>query len=420
MANKHEASLRHAMHYLGQCFKLTERQRRLAADARQAIESFRDDVPHIRLAWEWAERSAETYADACDLCCRYPLAIGRAGTTVFARTELIAWHEKAMKQLASMTNDQQRLKYKLEYLKNLGFFHFEIGQLERSYEYYNAALPFVRTESIRDRKSEGEILGMLGQIHSQRGDLDLSTNLLMQSLTIARELNDIRGKGASCAALGYNYLIRGLNREAIELFVEVWNAAGEDGDRQLEISALAGVAGAYTNTGRFPSALPLYQEALGRARQLHDRAREGQIQGALGNAYLYSGDVIAARVAFQTSLAISDECSDGISRARALTGLGACDFTEGHYATAKEAQSHAIQIAKLLGDHLGEAEARHGLSVTLRELEERAEALSQARQALVLFERIDPQLGKRTRDLLSECGQYVANSQSWKNRTIGT
>jgi tetratricopeptide (TPR) repeat protein len=403
-ATAREAHLRHARYYLQLCLQAWS----AGASNASRLHSIGEAAANIRLGHDWAEAQSGTDDVARDLCCRLPLAIGVVVNDTFARRELIAWHTRALSEAEFIADYGQGLKYQLECSKNLGSVLYEVGELWQSAEFYRNALRYAR--ELADRRSEGQVLGLLGQTLAQMGDHRASIEVLRKSLVIAREVGDVMSEGACLAMLGNNCVALGLNTDAIKFFVEAWNVAGVGNNRQLEISALVGVALAYSNVGEHSRAILHYNEGLARSRDLGDKAREGQICAALGSVFLSTDDVESAMSMYQMSLNLARECEDRLTEARALAGLGASYFVSAEYVLARENQGKACEMAQILGDRSGEATARHALSMTLQRLELYGQASVEAQRALELFVEIGSPLAESARHLRNElqaCSQKL-------------
>jgi tetratricopeptide (TPR) repeat protein len=84
-------------------------------------------------------------------------------------------------------------------LGDLGYIARERGELEASQAYYEQALTIHR--EIQDRSEEGAGVSQLGQIALARGQLDEAEQYFQQSLTIRREVQDSQGEGIDLAYL---------------------------------------------------------------------------------------------------------------------------------------------------------------------------------------------------------------------------
>ena len=378
MPRLRDACLRHANYYLKLCLDAS------AAEWITNVSKSRTEiVPNVQKAHDWAAAAMVTDDAACDLFCRYPLAIGIAGAIVFPQVTLTEWHEGALQQTEFIIDADVRLKYQFECTKNLGQLYFEQGDLKRSPEYLDRAEGLAR--AAHDRASEGRVLGMSGQVWSQLGDSDAALSRLTQSLAIAAELQDHLGVGRCFAVMGDVYLGLGRNKEAVEYFVQCWNIACDCNYKQLKVSAMMGVASAYCNSADYDLALKFCQECLELTRLAGDKAHEAQVHGLFGVLRFNLGKFADAQLSYQASFDLAAECNDAISELRALLGLGACCFAAQDYALAEQHQNKALQMAAQLGDRGGEAQAHHGLSMTFAKLGQESLAMFHSEQSMEIF-----------------------------------
>jgi tetratricopeptide (TPR) repeat protein len=222
-----------------------------------------------------------------------------------------------------------------------------------------AALAAAR--QLKDRFSEGRLLGNLGLVFADLGDYRRAIGLNEQLLAIARELGDRRGEGNALHSLGYAYSALGDYPRAIEFNEQSLIIAREIGDRRSEAVALRYLGSEYAALGEYRRAIEFNEQSLVIAREIGDRRGEGNALGSLGSAYASLGET-----------------------QRAL------EFNE-----------QWLIIARELGDRRAEGEALFNVGLILNELGDRSKAIANAETALEILDKIESPRAESVREQLS-------------------
>jgi len=237
-------------------------------------------------------------------------------------------------------------------LGNLGSVYINLGQVDKTIEYHEKALLIAR--KMRDRHNEGNLLGNLGLAYIGLGQVEKAIEYHEKALVISREIGDRRGEGADLGNLGSAYRNLGQVEKAIEYHEKALVISREIGDRRGEGADLGNVGVAYNNLGQVDKAIEHYEKALVIAREIGDQRNEGVWLGSLGLAYNTLGQVNKAIEYYEKALVISKENGDQRNEGVWLGSLGLAYNTLVQVDKAIEYYEKALVISKENGDQRNE------------------------------------------------------------------
>jgi tetratricopeptide (TPR) repeat protein len=267
----------------------------------QAIDLYRQALTVAReIARETGDRRTEG------------IYLGNLGVAYYAQGQTqaaIAYHQRAL-AIARQAGD---LRTEGSLLGHLGLAYSALTQTAQSpaavhstaVDYYQQALAIVRevSQEIDDRRTEGTLLGHLGDAYRgmgqapgaggaplRRANLYAAADTYHRALVIAREVGDLRSEGDLLGRLGNTYFSLGdlgdrYYGTAIDQFQQALTIAREIGDRQAEGTRLGNLGSTLYALGQVEHALDIYRQALDIAREIGDRRGEGMRLGNLGNAH---------------------------------------------------------------------------------------------------------------------------------------
>src|SRR5262249_38356585 len=105
---------------------------------------------------------------------------------------------------------------------------------------------------------------------------------------------------------------------------------------------------------------------------------------------------------YEQHLQIARKTGDRKGEGQVLSDLGIAYADLGETRRAIEFFEQQLQIARGTGDRRGEGRGLLNLTLTLDRLEDRAQAITTAEAALIIFEEIESPLAERMRNRLSE------------------
>jgi tetratricopeptide (TPR) repeat protein len=189
-------------------------------------------------------------------------------------------------------------------LNNLGNLYVNQGRLLAGQAHFEEALQLARTSG--DSRAIGLSLSNLGQVATQRGDLDVAVRLLEAAANYRLLASDYVGEAHSSNSLGDVYVALGRESNAIGAYRVGLRAGVEAENSALQIRALDGLLGIYLGRGD----LVRVREYLDQRSALTLGTSPADLQTALtyrwlGDFYLQTNAQELAERAFSQGLQIS-------------------------------------------------------------------------------------------------------------------
>jgi tetratricopeptide (TPR) repeat protein len=251
------------------------------------------------------------------------------------------------------------------------------AQFDHAVQRYEAAL--VHTRQTRDAELESDALSLMASARKSLGQFSLASNLLEQSLTIARTLNDadrIRGieyqlrsmpslkgsqqdlsdletalsqarqrqnkreEGSLLIEMGNARVMAKQYDEALNYFEQAMLALWGDAEAAAVIHNNLGMV--HARLGKPKAALFFYFASRGMSRQLGDRRGEGTTEFLLGDLYAEMGEGEKAVQAFERSTAIAEAIGDTTMKATSQVGLERVRLSSGTSSDSSRAASSLL------------------------------------------------------------------------------
>ncbi|MBW4458682.1 MAG: tetratricopeptide repeat protein [Nodosilinea sp. WJT8-NPBG4] len=169
-------------------------------------------------------------------------AYGSMGAA-FATLDRYPEAERAFMLRIGTARDNDDLLGQVYGLNNLGNLYINQGRLNEGQAHFEEALQIARTAG--DSRAIGVSLSNLGQVATQRGDLDVAVQLLEAATNYRILASDYVGEAHSSNSLGDVYVALGRDSNAIGAYRVGLRAGVDAGDRNLQIRALDGLIGIY-------------------------------------------------------------------------------------------------------------------------------------------------------------------------------
>lgn len=230
-------------------------------------------------------------------------AYGSMGTA-FALLDRYPEAERAFVLRIGTARDNDDLLGQVYGLNNLGNLYINQGKLLEGQAHFEEALQIARTTG--DARALGVSLSNLGQVATQRGDLDVAVRLLEAAANYRILASDYVGEAHSSNSLGDVYVALGRESNAIGAYRVGLRAGVEAGDRALQIRALDGLTGIYLSRGDLRQAKAyLDQRAALTLGTVPPDLQTALTYRSLGDYYLLTDDEVRAEQAFTLGLQIS-------------------------------------------------------------------------------------------------------------------
>jgi len=153
-------------------------------------------------------------------------------------------------------------------LAQLGFIASEMGDYTRAETHLTEALPLARLLSSGDQTILAEVLFNLGNLNWRRGQLEAAKTYCLESLSVARAIDDTPHILLALNRLGVLWGLLGEPQEEQRLYQEVLALAQRHGYRERAMTALNNLGALADELGRPHEAEPYYDQALTLAREI--------------------------------------------------------------------------------------------------------------------------------------------------------
>jgi predicted ATPase/class 3 adenylate cyclase len=279
------------------------------------------------------------------------LASSRAGITECrARLLLVRGRRRTLdgefEAAVSDLTESHRLAVALDHarlqmlaLNELGMFMDRQARWAEARDCYERALAVARR--IGDRRLEGGLLGNLGGLHHDRGELDAARAHIEQALQLASAVGDRRWAGNARCNLGLVLQQQGHLPEALPNFEQALLIAREVGHVRLEYTVLCNLGILWSAEGRLDEAGGYLQQAVDAAMAAADRRAEGQFRSYLALNHARRGQIDAARAELKIGESLLVAMADRLSQ-----GLLLCDRAEVEALDRQPAARDALEAAR--------------------------------------------------------------------------
>jgi len=222
-------------------------------------------------------------------------------------------------------------------------------------------------EKIRDSWLRSNIIGDLGSVYLDIGQVSTAIKFFDQALEIAREIKSRNSECAWLGNLGNSYFMIGKIIEAIGFYEQILIIHRESGEKGDEGKDLGNLGNAYTILGDAHKAIEHYEKALAIAKKINDRKGEAQRYGNSGDAYLILVKDQEALRQYQQSIEIADEISFTSEQLHARQGLAQVNLFQNDLTNARATIEAALKYDVPENNH--NASALHGI-IALRQGDE--------------------------------------------------
>jgi predicted ATPase/serine/threonine protein kinase len=193
-------------------------------------------------------------------------------------------------------------------------------------------------------------LNEAGDLASLQGDYAQAADLLEESLTLQRELEDKQGIGIVLWHLGRLMNEQNEYARATECLKEALVLLREEGDKWNVAMSLLILGTVALSQGDHKQATTLYEESLAMHRELGDKTRIAIILSNLGCLAHYRHEPEQAAKLYDESYALYRELGDKLHIAASLNNQGIVAVQRGDYARATKLLEGSLLLSRELGD----------------------------------------------------------------------
>jgi transcriptional regulator with XRE-family HTH domain/tetratricopeptide (TPR) repeat protein len=368
-ADRAEASVRHAAHYLGRLTAIDEDLRSSGRRPLAALAGLDHEWANLRAAIAYCRAHAAGEPRAAELCLR---AVDTAAVLRLRLhpLERIAWFDSALSvaRAGGLGLIEGRL------LAHLGRAYQEHGDPQRARELSEAAVALAGQHG--DKNTEAIAWVALGDAHHALGEARAAIDAAERGLSLARAQLAGTEEASAFAVLAWGYHVLGEPRRAAECARDGLPIARAAGDRLVECSVLLAHSFAERSLGHDAQAQELGEATLAMAREVGDRRMEGYALLALSQPLVPGG-----HAGFRQALAIAREAGDRRMEGHALVMEGASLAARGETLAAIGQLEQAAAIAAETGDRAMLSNALNALGVAYTVAGDLARAVDRLQRA---------------------------------------
>ena len=272
-------------------------------------------------------------------------------------------------------------------LGNIGLIYRDKGELDEALRYHEEALNIDR--EIGYKQGEANQLNNIGIIYRTKGYFEKAFEYHLSALEYHREIGDKKGEASDLGSIGLIYSIKGdldealnYHQEALNIHIEIMNNLGE-------ASQLVNIGLIYRAKGNLNEALQLHLRALDIDRKIGYKQGEASDLGNIGIIYKAKGDIDNALHYHQKALKLYKEigCKEG--EANSLGNIGNIYSDKGELDKELKYYQEALKIHREIGYKQGEASDLGNIGNNYKDRGEFNEALKYYKEAI----KIDREIG---------------------------
>ncbi len=237
---------------------------------------------------------------------------------------------------------------------------FMRGRLDEALSVLEESLADAR--KLASRKFQSRILGSLGGVHLQLGEISESQLCFEESLVLATALEHKQGVAAVVANLGEVLAAKGQLTAARRQYDNSQALFKQIGDRWRAAAVTVNLGDLDRDSGNIARARTHYEEALSTLRMTGNSYYLPMVLQSLGELALAEGKLSDAQVRLTEAVGIRKETGEKIGLAQSQVAMAALALEEGHSDQAKEYASSARALFNSAGSKEGEAEALRRLA----------------------------------------------------------
>jgi tetratricopeptide (TPR) repeat protein len=267
-------------------------------------------------------------------------------------------------------------------LRYIGFLYSELGQKQKTLDYYQQALPIMM--EVGDRAGEATTLNNIGTVYSDLGQNQKALDYFQKALPIMRAVGDLAGEVTTLKNIGLAYFALGQKQKTLEYYEKALPLRRALGDRAGEATALIDIGIGYFVLGQKQKTLEYYRKALPLFRSIGNRDREVDTLNRIGGVYSELGLRQKALENFQNALPIAMAVEDRAREAITLNNIGTVYSDLGQNQKALVYYGKALFLKRAVGDRAGEASTLNNIGGVYSDLGQKQKALDYYEKALAL------------------------------------
>lgn len=241
--------------------------------------------------------------------------------------------------------------YVAKCLKEIGNYHYDQNEYEKSKEYYFKSLEI--NKEIGDIRGEAFCYNNIGLVYKRQGVFDTAIGYYQQALELMEEIGDKRGISFCYNNIGIIHKDQGAFDEAFKNILISLKIKEELGDKKGMSKCYNNLGIIHHNQGSYDKAYEYYLKALEIKEELGDKRGMSLCYINIGIVYSNQSDYDKAIEYFLRALKISEELGNKRGVSFCYNNIGIIHREQGFYDEAIEYYLKSLKIAKELGDKSG-------------------------------------------------------------------
>lgn len=239
-----------------------------------------------------------------------------------------------------------------------------------------------------------KVAGLLDEAYTSRvNDLNLSTQLAKQALTLSRQINDPILIGKSLNLLSLFYMIQGEYKRSIAMAEEAIQYFEELNDEKGIADARYSIAGNYYKTDNYHLGLIYLINCLTTYRKFNDYHNQARTQKSLGTIYEYFGDQKNAIKSYEGAIESARMANDTNLESNAYNPLSGIYLKQGKIKEALDLIERSIAMKNKTGDIRGLAFALYGRGKVYLKMGQYDLAEEDLKESLNIHQQVGEKLG---------------------------
>jgi len=289
-------------------------------------------------------------------------------------------------------------------LNLLASFYLQAGQLQKSLDCLNEALPI--EQKANSLLGQAMSLNTRGRVYTEMGQEEKALADLKQAVPLWQTLAQRTGEANALTSIGRAYISLGQRDAALKNLndaMEIWH----DIDNPDTIAAQAPVPD--QPSGRFAKRIEAAKEKFASQAQIANSSAVGEAGtlDCLGRFYSDAGQGFEALKYFDQSLPLFRKGGARTGEALVLNDMGPAYAEVGQKQKALESLNQALAIWRELGSREGEAVTLNNIGRLYRDLGQQQSAMDYYNQALPIWREVGNRNGEAL--VLSDIGRAYAD-----------
>ncbi len=207
-------------------------------------------------------------------------------------------------------------------------------------------------EKVKDKEEKSKILGELGLIFYNLGELDTALEYYEKALKLNEELGRKEGIAVQLGNMGIIYEVKGELDNALEYHEKALKLDEELGRKEGIAKDLGNIGLAYQDKGELDKALEYYEKALKLDEELGIKKGIAAGLGNIGRIYKIKGELNKALEYHEKALKLDEELGRKEGIAAHLANIGLVYRDKGELDKALEYISRALEIFREMGSRI--------------------------------------------------------------------